>query len=78
VAKSFLKIAATAGAALLLAGCAAKPFPTLSYAERPCYRTLAEVDCHARPLVGEDSRRVGFYDEPLAVGQEEAWPLRLF
>jgi hypothetical protein len=78
VAKSYLGLAAAAGAALLLAGCAAKPFPTLSYAERPCYRTLAEVDCHARPLAGEESRRVGFYDEPIAVEQEEAWPLRLF
>ena len=65
-------------ACLLLGGCAAEPLPTLTYAERPCYRTLAEVDCHARPLPGEESRRVGFHDAPLAVEQEEAWPQRLF
>jgi len=63
----------TAGA---LAGCA-DPFPTLTYAERPCYRTLGAVDCHAVPLPGEDSRRVGFYDQPVAV-EEEPWPQRLF
>lgn len=64
-------------ALLLLAGCAEPPV-TLTYAERPCYRTLAEVDCHARPLAGEETRRVGFYDKPVAVKQEETWPLRLF
>lgn len=63
--------------ALVLAGCA-EPRPKLTYAERPCYRTLAEVDCHAHLLVGEESRRVGFYDAPVAVELEEAWPQRLF
>ncbi|MEO3430942.1 hypothetical protein AAFN88_18960 [Pelagibius sp. CAU 1746] len=78
MAKTIPTITAAAGAALLLAGCAAEPFPALSYAERPCYRTLAEVDCHARPLAGEESRRVGFYDEPTSVERNEAWPQRLF
>ena len=64
-------------AVLLLAGCA-ESFPKLTYAERYCYRTLAAVDCHAAPLPGEESRRVGFYDPPIAVEQEQAWPLRLF
>lgn len=65
-------------AALLLAGCGAAPLPKLSYAERPCYRTLAEVDCHARPLAGEESRRVGFHDTPVTVKQDDAWPRRPF
>ena len=74
-----MELGGAALAALLLAGCESpRPFPKLTYAERPCYRTLAEVDCHARPLVGEESRRVGFYDAPVAVEQEEAWPQRLF
>jgi hypothetical protein len=68
--------AALAGAAALLVGCA-EPHPTLTYAERPCYRTLAEVDCHAVPLPGEESRRVGFYDPPIAASIEP-WPQRLF
>ena len=54
-------------AAATLAGCADEPFPTLTYAERPCYRTLGEVDCHTVPLPGEETRRVGFYDVPIAV-----------
>ena len=54
-------------AGLLLSGCA-EPFPTLTYAERPCYRTLGTVDCHAAPLPGEASRKVGFYDPPIASG----------
>ncbi len=44
----------------LLAACTASG-PRL--AARYCYRTLAEVDCHAQPLPGEDGRRVGFFDE---------------
>lgn len=64
-------------AALPLAGGCAEPFPTLTYAERSCYRTLAAVDCHAQPLVGDESRRVGFYDPPVAV-EVEPWPQRLF
>jgi hypothetical protein len=62
--------------ASLALGCA-EPFPTLTYAERHCYRTLADVDCHALPLPGEESRRVGFYDRPVAV-DVEPWPQRLF
>ncbi len=45
--------------AILLAACAA-PAPDL--VARYCYRTLAEVDCHAQPLPGEASRQVGFFD----------------
>jgi hypothetical protein len=60
----------------LLAACA-EPLPKLIYAERPCYRTLAEVDCHAKLLPGEESRSVGFYDTPVAV-EREPWPQRLF
>jgi hypothetical protein len=69
-------VPALAVAALLLAGCA-EPLPKLTYAERPCYRTLAAVDCHTEPLTGEESRRVGFYDTPIAV-EHEPWPQRLF
>lgn len=47
--------------ASLLAACAAEPGPGL--ATRYCYRTLAEVDCHAQPLPGEDGRQVGFFDK---------------
>ena len=36
-------------------------------AERYCYRTLGVVDCHAAPLPGEDYRRVGFFDTPIAI-----------
>jgi hypothetical protein len=69
---------AVAGAfAFLAAGCAPEPLPKLTYAERPCYRTLAEVDCHAVALPGEESRRVGFYDAPIAV-EREPWPQHLF
>jgi len=66
-------------AVLALAACEnSHPIPKLTYAERPCYRTLAEVDCHASALVGEENRRVGFYDEPVSVEQVEPWLLRLF
>lgn len=61
-----------AAALLLLAGCA-EPAPRLVYAERYCYRTLADVDCHARPLPAEESRRVGFYDKSLAL-EHAPWP----
>lgn len=78
--RRFLHAGAVPSALLLtavaLAGCA-DPFPTLIYAERPCYRTLGAVDCHAAPLPGEHSRRVGFYDQPVAA-EEEPWPQRLF
>jgi len=62
-----------------LAACeTSHPLPTLTYAERPCYRTLAEVDCHPQALPGEESRRVGYYDEPVSIKQNEPWPQRLF
>ena len=38
-----------------------EPGPEL--AARYCYRTLAEVDCHAQPLPGEATRKVGFFDQ---------------
>jgi starvation-inducible outer membrane lipoprotein len=47
--------------AALLAACMAGPDPVM--VERYCYRTLAEVDCHAQPLPGEASREVGFFDQ---------------
>ena len=34
--------------------------------DRACYRTLGRVDCHAAPLKGEDSRRVGSFDHAAA------------
>ena len=76
-----IRLAALGGLAALplLAACEmSQPLPTLTYAERPCYRTLAEVDCHSRVLPGEESRRVGFYDEPISIKQNESWPQRLF
>ncbi len=39
--------------------------PELMLAARHCYRTLAEVDCHAQPLAAEATRRVGFFDRPV-------------
>ena len=45
----------------LLGACGAEP--GLELASRYCYRTLAEVDCHAEPLPGEATRKVGFFDE---------------
>jgi hypothetical protein len=44
-----------------LGACAGSPAEFLTV-ERACYRTLARVDCHAQPLPGEASRRVGFFD----------------
>src|SRR3546814_979624 len=52
-----LALAAAAAALPLLAGCA-DDFPELTYAERYCYRTLAEVDCHRRPLPDRKSTRL--------------------
>ncbi|MEE8189952.1 MAG: hypothetical protein V3T80_12145 [Kiloniellales bacterium] len=49
---------------LLLGACA--PQPETELALRYCYRTLAEVDCHAQVLPGEEYRRVGFFDAALA------------
>lgn len=34
--------------------------------EHFCYGTLAEVDCHARLLSGEENRRIGFFDAAVA------------
>ena len=58
----------------------ADPPPRLTYAERDCYRTLADVDCHPQALPGEESRRSGFYDEPVKVEKRKAklWPAFLF
>ena len=39
--------------------------PEVTLAARYCYRTLAEVDCHAQPLAAEANRRVGFFDRPV-------------
>jgi len=75
--KQYQGVAAAVVVALLAAGCAREPHPTLIYAERPCYRTLADVDCHAVALLGEESRLVGFYDAPIAV-EREPWPQHLF
>ncbi len=38
-----------------------EPGPEL--AARYCYRTLAEVDCHAQPLPGAEGSLVGFFDQ---------------
>ena len=47
---------------LVLAGCAAEPEPPpLWLAERGliwCYRTLADPDCHRRPLAGAERRLI--------------------
>jgi hypothetical protein len=47
---------------LPLAGCAAEPErPPLWLAERGlvwCYRTLADPDCHRRPLAGAERRLI--------------------
>jgi hypothetical protein len=49
--------------AILLAACTARPGPAPDLAARYCYRTLAEVDCHARALPGEATRELGFFDQ---------------
>jgi len=46
---------------LALGACAAPPAEFV-LAERACYRTLARVDCHHQPLLGESGRRVGYFD----------------
>ncbi|MEE8500655.1 MAG: hypothetical protein V3S27_08780 [Kiloniellales bacterium] len=43
-----------------------RPAPDVGLAARYCYRTLAEVDCHAQALTAEANRRVGFFDHPVA------------
>ncbi len=48
----------------LLGACGPGGFePGPELAARHCYRTLAEVDCHAQPLPGEATRKVGFFDQ---------------
>ncbi len=66
------------GAGLLLGACSAftpraelppgwsAPTPRAELAQRYCYRTLAEVDCHAQLMPSEEFRRVGFFDAPVA------------
>ena len=49
--------------AALLAACVARPGPAPVLAARYRYRTLAEVDCHAQPLPGEATRKLGFFDQ---------------
>ncbi len=57
---------AAGGPSLGLAPGWARPdTPELTLAARHCYRTLAEVDCHAQALTAEASRRVGFFDHPV-------------
>jgi len=56
-----------AGAILALSACTLYvPERRVVLAERYCYRTLGVVDCHAAPLPGEEARRVGFFDTPVA------------
>jgi hypothetical protein len=49
----------------LMAACAAEPDPGPApiLTARFCYRTLAEVDCYAQPLIGESTRKIGFFDD---------------
>ncbi len=49
----------------LAPGWARPATPEVTLAARYCYRTLAEVDCHAQPLAAAASRRVGFFDRPV-------------
>ncbi len=64
--------AAAVAMALALGACAgapdyAMPRPTTAMGtppERYCYRTLAEIDCFAAPRLGEEHRRVGYFDAP--------------
>jgi hypothetical protein len=51
--------------AALMAACAAEPDPGPApiLTARFCYRTLAEVDCHAQPLFGESTRQIGYFDD---------------
>ncbi len=48
----------------LLGACGPGGFgPDPELAARYCYRTLPEADCHAQPLLGEATRKVGFFDQ---------------
>ena len=44
------------------------PQPVAVYGPHHCYRTLAQVDCHATPLAGEANRRMGHYETPSHLG----------
>ncbi len=48
----------------LAPGGAGPATPELPLAARPCYRTLARVDCHAQALAAEGWGWVGFFDAP--------------
>ncbi len=56
-----------AAAVALQAGCAGKaePPPSPRYGVHHCYKTLANVDCHAVALVDEPTRREGWFESPL-------------
>lgn len=51
---------------LALAACGSPP-PVAVYSPQYCYRTLAQVDCHAEPLAGEAGRRMGHYEAPIGL-----------
>ena len=55
----------------LAPGWARPATPEVTLAARYCYRTLAEVDCHAQPLAAEASRRVGFFAAPVGYYTKE-------
>ncbi len=44
------------------------PSPVAVYGPHYCYRTLAQVDCHAVPLAGEANRLMGNYEAPADLG----------
>ncbi len=60
--------------ALPLAACGSllspspSPPPVAVYGPQHCYRTLAQVDCHAAPLAGEANRLMGHYEAPSDLG----------
>ncbi len=58
------RISMTFAMAALMAACAAEPDPGPApiLTARFCYRTLAEADCYAQPLIGESTRKIGFFD----------------
>jgi len=49
----------------VMAACAVEPDPGPApiLTARFCYRTLAEADCYAQPLIGESTRKFGFFDD---------------
>ena len=59
------------GVTVLAVAACAGPKQYIVYAERFCYRTLAEVDCHSEPLPNEAFREVGWFDQPFLVEVEE-------